>query len=407
MKGPAQLVRSGKIPECKDLAGLFEWGKAKATLPPTAAPYRGKFGAILCYYNPPVHQVGNRELDAYLLALNSLLEKPKSVEFLVLCGANDPIHAGGDLRETLSKLDTTAKLKREKLPQGADAEDIDSLYDWADIRIKKGGGVHNLVRQIAKSVRTVAVCGGGTRFGGSAEIPLTADYLIADSRSGLCFSEAMLGIIPGWSGVARMLVKGGLRNAAYMTKLGKEVKADRLREIGVFNQVVEMPFGFPKRSKTDNPEADNAKYQTALDAHDDETGLLLLPKALDLAICPVDRIPVVPVNARKYLDEGQDVPAEIARRPTPQNYAPLRGKPLKDVQDEIARLGRPLAPQSVKALDDLLKDYNPDAFDENDFVQREMEADARLYRDPRYRVGVVAALEQTVPDFTEREADQP
>ncbi|MDO8491509.1 MAG: hypothetical protein Q7T04_05800, partial [Dehalococcoidia bacterium] len=218
-----------------------------------------------------------------------------------------------------------------------------------------------------------------------------------------CFSEAMLGIIPGWSGVARMLVKAGLPNAAYMAELGREVKAGKLKEIGVANEVVNVPLPFPRKQKTDRPEVDNAEYQKALDAHDEETGLLLLPKALELATCPVDKVSKVMEKDRRNMDEGEDVSAEIARRANPENYAHLWGRPLREVQEEIGKLGRPLAPQSIKALRGLLEDYDPSTFDEYAFVQREMETDARLYRDPRYRVGVVAALEQTVADFRERE----
>lgn len=404
MKGPSQLVRSGKLAGCSPLECLFEWAEGAAYLTIDRVSYRNKTGAVLCYFNPPVHQMGNRELDAYLQSLDRLIANPPGIKFLVLCGANDPVHAGGDLRETLNNLDRTAKLKKERQAQGATPEEIDGLYDWADSRIKKGGRVHELVRKVSGFARTVSVCGGGTRFGGSAEIPLTADFMVADSRSGLCFSEAMLGIIPGWSGVARMLVKGGPRNAAYMAKLGREIKAAGLKEIGVFNEVVNVPLAFPRRGKTDDPEADRVAYQKALDAHDEETGLLLLPRALEMATCPLDMIPSVAEGDRRDLGQGEDVAAEVERRTNPENYSHLWGKPLRDVQQEIARLGRPLAPQSIKALNELLAGYDPRSFDERSFVEEEMEADARLYRDPRYRVGVVAALEQTVADFREREA---
>ncbi|MDO8568615.1 MAG: enoyl-CoA hydratase/isomerase family protein, partial [Dehalococcoidales bacterium] len=338
MRGPSQLIRSGKLAECKVLACIYEWSDKAAYLTIDRVSFPGKTGAILCYCNPPVHQVGNRDLDAYLQGLGAIIDNPPGIDFLILCGANDPVHAGGDLRETLANLDRTAMLKKEKQQQGASPEEIDRLYDWADSRIRKGGAVHSSVRKVAGFARTVAVCGGGARFGGSAEIPLTADFLVADSRSGLCFSEAMLGIIPGWSGVARTLVKAGLRNAAYMAELGREVKAGKLKEIGVANEVVSVPLPFPRKQKTDQPEVDNAEYQKALDAHDEETGLLLLPKALELATCPEDKVSKVTEKDRRNLDEGEDVSAEIARRANPENYAHLWGRPLREVQEEIGKL---------------------------------------------------------------------
>jgi hypothetical protein len=50
-------------------------------------------------------------------------------------------------------------------------------------------------------------------------------------------------------------------------------------------------------------------------------------------------------------------------------------------------------------LTKLLEGYDPSAFDEVSFVHEEMEADARLYRDPRFRAGLVATLEQRVADY--------
>ncbi|MBE9571036.1 MAG: hypothetical protein IMF11_10435, partial [Proteobacteria bacterium] len=63
--------------------------------------------------------------------------------------------------------------------------------------------------------------------------------------------------------------------------------------------------------------------------------------------------------------------------------------------------GRPLAPQSIEALTRLLEGYDPSKFDENSFVKREMEADAGLYRDTKFRAGLIATLEQRVADYRE------
>ena len=38
-------------------------------------------------------------------------------------------------------------------------------------------------------------------------------------------------------------------------------------------------------------------------------------------------------------------------------------------------------------------------FDEEAFIQKELLADAALYRDPRFLAGLSAMLEQRVPDF--------
>ena len=399
MKGPIQLVRSGKISGLVNLGPIHEWSEGPAYLVIDQVSFNGKRGAVLCYCNPPVHQVGNPALDAYLEGLDKVFQKKEELQFLIFCGANDPVHAGGDLKESLEKLDKTLAMKREMEKAGAPAKEIDQLYDWADRRLEKGIGLHSRVRRLAQHVRVVAVCGGGTRFGGSAEIPLMADYLVGDSRSGMCFSEVMIGLLPGWSGIARALVKAGLDNARAMALTGKEVKADKLKAIGIYNLVVEVPLGFPKMPKTGDPKADKAAYAGALEKHDEETGMLLLPKGLEMATCPPGEIPSA--AQRAVLAKAADLSEEVERRMSPQTYAHLFGKPVKEVNEEMGRLGRPLAPQSVEALSALFKSYDASRFDEQAFVKKEADADARLYRDSRFRAGLIATLEQKVADYRE------
>ena len=403
MKGPIGLVRSDKIEGYENLGPIYEWSEAGAYLTIDRVSFGGKTGAILCYFNPPVHQVGNPGLDAYLEGMDKVHKQKDELEFLILYGANDPVHAGGDLKESLTKLDSTLDKKREKEAAGASPEEVDRLFDWADIRLTKGQALHGKIRTISNRFRVIAACGGGTRFGGSAEIPLMADYLVGDSRSGMCFSEAMIGLIPGWAGIARSLIKAGPVNAAFMAMTSKEVKAHQLKEIGTYNEVVQISFPFPKRGKTGDPDADKANYLAALETHNDDTGFLLLPKALEIATCPEEAIPKVGENERLILATEEDISQEVARRKDPENYSQLWGKSLREVKDEIIRIGRPLAPQSIEALNKLLVDYDPSQFDESLFVEREMKADARLYRDPRFRTGLIATLQQTVADY--READ--
>jgi len=248
-------------------------------------------------------------------------------------------------------------------------------------------------------LRVVAVCGGGTRFGGSAEIPLMADYLVGDSRSGMCFSEAMIGLVPGWAGVGRALTKAGPVNAALMAMTSREVKAKDLKEIGIYNEVVEIPFSFPRQQRTEDPAADRAAYARALDAHNEDAGKLLLPAGLRVAACPEAEIPGKDARTRQTLASQQEIAGEVARRKNPETYARLWGKPLKEAAEALAELGRPLAPQSVEEIERLLAGCDPSRFDEDAFVRAEMEADARVYRDPRLRAGLIATLEQRVADF--------
>ena len=249
-------------------------------------------------------------------------------------------------------------------------------------------------------MRTVGICGGGLRFGGSAEIPLMADYLIGDSRSGMCFSESMIVIIPGWGGITRVLLKSGLTNAEYMAKTAKPALAPELRAICIYNDVVEVPFSLPRMQKTGDPDSDKRRYLEALEDHDEKTSAILLPAGLEWATCPVEENPTVSEKERENLAEPGEIVLEVSRRVDPYNYSHLWGKPLKDVKDEIARLGRPLASQSIDAIDRLLGTYDASTFDEEQFIHKELQADAALYRDPRFIEGLSALLDQRVTDFT-------
>ncbi|MFC1532286.1 enoyl-CoA hydratase-related protein [Thermodesulfobacteriota bacterium] len=400
MQGSARIIRSNRIANYKNLGPLFNWTDGCAYLIIDKVAFGEKAGAILCYHNPPVHQIGTKGLYAFHDGLDVVFEKRDELQFLILYGANAPVHSGGDLKESLSRLKKSLATKREMEAEGASKEEIDSLFSWGESRLEKGVLLYGKIRRAAQCMRIVGVCGGGLRFGGSAEIPLMADYLIGDSRSGMRFSEALIGIIPGWGGITRVMVKSGLINAAYMAKTAKPVFASELKAIGIYNDIVEIPFGLPKIQNTMDPDSDKKKYLEALEDNDDRTGALLLPEGLELATCPVEKIPSVSEREMKTLAEPDEIALEVTRRVDPDHYTDLWGKPLRDVEHEIARLGRPLAPQSIDAIDHLLGTYDISTFDEERFINKELRADAALYRDPRFLEGLSALLEQRVPDFS-------
>jgi enoyl-CoA hydratase/carnithine racemase len=401
MAGPIDSIRSDKTNGLNNLGPRYTWSEGTSYLYLDAIEFKGVKGGIICYYNPPVHSVGNPGLDAHLEAIKIVSENREAFRFLIFYGGADPVHAGGDLKESLSKLDRTIETRKEMESKGAQAEDIDALYRWGDMRLEKGFSLYNRVRSLSEDVRLIALCGGGTRFGGSAEVALMSDYLVGDSRSGMCFSEAMIGLIPGWSGVGRTITKAGLLNAKCMAMTSTEVKADQLRETGLYNLVAEIPLPFPKLERTDDREGDRARYREALQRHNDEAGLLLLPKALELGVCPQDDIPILEEAKRKDLATEGEIAEQVASRRDPETYRGLWGKPLAEVREQIATLGRPLAPQSIEALEGLFSGYDPSRFGEREFVRAEMGADARLYRDPRFRTGIIATLEQKVANFKE------
>jgi enoyl-CoA hydratase/carnithine racemase len=399
MQGPARIIRSNRIDNYKNLEPLFKWTNSRAYLIIDKVIFNKKTGAILCYHNPPIHQIGTTDLNAFHKGLDLVYEKRDELQFLILCGANAPVHSGGDLKESLSRLRESLAKKHEMEAAGATKEDIDRLFSWGENRLEMGVLLYKKIRNAAQFMRILGICGGGLRFGGSAEIPLMADYLIGDSRSGMCFSEALIGIIPGWGGITRVLVKSGLTNAAYMAKTAKPIFASELKNIGIYNDIVVIPFDLPKKHKTGDPASDKKKYLETLEDHDDRTNILLLPKGLEWATCPEEEIHTVTERGRKALAKPDEINLEVNRRVNPDLYEHLRGKLLKDVKNEIVRLGKPLAPQSIHAIDRLLESYEEATFDEERFIQKELQADAALYRDPRFLEGLSALLDQRVPDF--------
>lgn len=400
MKGPVSIVRTGTIPDYKNKEVLYEWRSDASYLFIDRVAFRERPGAVLCYYNPPMHQVGSQELVAYLEGLDAVLDQARDLDYLLLYGSCAPFHTGGDLKESLRKLEATLEARREKEAAGAPAEEIDLLYRWAEERLEKGIGLYRRIRQLSEHLRVVGICGGGIRFGGSAEIQLMADYILGDSRSGMCFSEALIGLIPGWGGIARSLVKSGPANAKAMALTAKEVMAQDLKRIGIYNEVVEVPFPFPRPERTGDPAADRANHKAALEAHDDKSGEILLPKGLELAIRPASEIPGPGPDRPPLLVDGDELEQEIKRRSDPSNYKEFIHRPLKEVQEEMAALGRPLAPQSVRAILQLLESYDPGDWDEIRFAEQEMAADAALYRDPRFLEGLRGTLNRQVPDFS-------
>jgi len=402
MAGPIDIFRSDALKGMKNLGAVFEWEEGRASLYLDEITVGSGKGGVLCYYNPPVHQVGNPGLDAYHAALDKVFsEKLQDWSFLIFYGGCDPVHAGGDLKESLLRLTETLEKRKAMEKEGKSPKEIDALYAWGDRRIEKGVALYKKIRQLSQHVRTLTICGGGTRFGGSAEIPLMTDILIGDSRSGMCFSEAQIGLIPGWSGVGRAYTKAGFLNARFMASTSREVKASDLKACGIYNEVVPIDLPFPRKERTDSPEEDKARYLEALQAHNDKVGRKLAEVALELATCPMHQIPVVTGKDRKILATEREIQEEVSRRVNPMTYEGLWGKPLKEVREEIKRLGRPLAPQSIEELNRLFETYPEPSFDEEKFVEDELKADSRLYRDPRFRLGIIATLEQKVADFRE------
>ena len=81
-----------------------------------------------------MHEIGTTGLYAYHDGLDTITEKRDELEFLILCGANAPVHSGGDLKESLGSLRKTLVAKGEMEASGASAGEIDRLFGWGVTR---------------------------------------------------------------------------------------------------------------------------------------------------------------------------------------------------------------------------------------------------------------------------------
>ena len=392
MGDPTLALRAANVVGLERGETLHQWVEGRAALTADRVWYNGTPGVIIAYSNPPVHQVGNPGLDAYLTALEAVTVIADQLQFLIFTGPADPAHAGGDIRESLTRLDDTQDKRDELKAAGASDQEIWALYNWGDARLDKGFALYEFFRDLSEKMTTVAVCSGGTRFGGSAEACLLADVLVGDSRSGMSFSEVQIGLIPGWGGVGRAITKAGFGFARSMAYTADIVRADRLLAAGIYDVVVEISQPLPRMGRTGDRAADKANYLAALAKNDADTAPQLLEAALEAGVEPPDK--GVGTQLAPVIDR-----VGIQRRATPGTYEGIWGERFRDQKDRIRELGKPLAPQSVEALDALFERFEGQEWDEEAFILAEKDADAALYRDPRFRAGIVATLEQRVADF--------
>jgi enoyl-CoA hydratase/carnithine racemase len=307
----------------------------------TEVEHQGKRGAVLRYINPDprkLHAVdvtGLRELNEAVAAVE---QQAGDLEFLVLHGAYDPLHAGADVTQFDGDPDIDAI--REHMYRGVEL----------DARIK----------QLWPQLRTVGVlC--GNRFGGSVEWPLFAQYGVCDSATTIQLSEVQLGILPGWNGILNVMLRSNASNAQYLASTGNPLTADEMLAANIVQSVVDAP---PPPDRKLTPEAD---YPAQWQAHAEAAQQRLLETALDFATNGQE----ISLGTDYQLADAEDYFAEIGRRTQDSEYRELRLR----IEDQLAALGSEPAPEAVKALTRLVaselatlgKPLAPDAVN---FVQR-------------------------------------
>lgn len=118
--------------------------------------------------------------------------------------------------------------------------DISILNTFDAISMKKytdtGQSLFNRIEALGK---VVIASINGFAFGGGCELALACDIRIASTKSKFALPEVTLGVIPGFGGTQRLPRLVGIGVAKEMMFTGKPINAQKAKEIGLVNEVVE------------------------------------------------------------------------------------------------------------------------------------------------------------------------
>lgn len=316
----------------------------------TGIEYNSKRGALLRYVNPDLrklHAIDSLGMIELSHAIATVEELQGDLQFVVLHGAYDPLHAGADVTQF----------------------DGDPDYDAIRYDLFRGVELDARIKRLWPKLRTVGVL-SGNRFGGSVEWPLFAEFCVCDSTTVIQLSEVQLGIVPGWDGILNVMLKSNASNAQYMASTGNPVNAEQMLATGIVQAVVDAPPA-PDRKLLNDTEYAAAWLSHAQSAQDQ-----LLQAALDLATSNATSNAEAPGGTEYQLCDAEDYLAEIGRRTQDTEYKDLREtveghlkalgpnpspeevKALnRTVNSELALLGKPLAPEAVNFVQRYVKQF--------------------------------------------------
>ena len=365
-----------------------------------AVEHNGQRGAILRYANPNrarLHAVDTQGMLEMEEAV-SVLEQDQSLQFCLLSGSYDLVHAGADITEFRGECD------------------VDAIHR----HLSRGTSLDTRIKALWSRMRTVGVL-TGDRYGGSVEWPLFAQWAICDKDTLIQLSEVLLGIIPGWNGILNIMLKCGPERAKWMGQTGNTLKAEQMLEYGIVQQVVDIP------DQPDRKAVSGDDWEAAWQAHAAKAEPLLINAALDLATQSAE-----PVRNSEFAegDSGaaarqallDSLSAEIAERTSVERYRELHDKVAKEAAalrkaedldglkalsksalKDVVSLGKPLAPLAVKAVGRFVDTWSRRSqaeilADYEEIGQMEAELCASLMETEHRRLGVHAVLSRNPED---------
>ena len=163
--------------------------------------------ALLSIDNPPVNPLSSGVRQGLFDGVNQALADD-AVSGIVITGLHRAFIAGADIREF-----------------GAAASE--------------GAGMHEVLKNMDKSVKPIIAAINGTAFGGGLEVALCCNYRIAAPTAPVGLPEVKLGLLPGAGGTQRLPRLTGAKAAAGIMLTGDPVAASSALQMGIIDRIAE------------------------------------------------------------------------------------------------------------------------------------------------------------------------
>ena len=163
--------------------------------------------ALLSIDNPPVNPLSSGVRQGLFDGVNQALADD-AVSGIVITGLHRAFIAGADIREF-----------------GAAASE--------------GAGMHEVLKNMDKSVKPIIAAINGTAFGGGLEVALCCNYRIAAPTAPVGLPEVKLGLLPGAGGTQRLPRLTGAKAAAGIMLTGDPVAAPSALQMGIIDRIAQ------------------------------------------------------------------------------------------------------------------------------------------------------------------------
>lgn len=162
--------------------------------------------AVIALNNPPVNAMGIAVREGLVAALEKA-EADDDVKAIVLTGRGRGFCGGADIREF-------GKPRKEP-------------------------SLTVLINRIEESDKPVIAALHGAAVGGGCELPLGCHYRVGDTSAQFGLPEIKLGLLPGAGGTQRLPRLVGLAPALDMILSGDYVQAEKAKEMGFLDEIIE------------------------------------------------------------------------------------------------------------------------------------------------------------------------